>query len=133
MKNNTSLDTNCLLRYFLEDIPDQTEAIDRLLEQPYKFHVSDITISEFCFVSEKFYKLPRQQIGECLNRLLNMENFSCNRILFTKVIPVYISSPALSIVDVCLMFYAELNNAVPLYTFDKKLALQSNGLAKLIK
>lgn len=130
---NVSLDTNCLLRYFLEDISDQTKAVDKLLKETYKFNVSDMAISEFCFVLEKFYKLPRRQIGECLNRLINMENLNCNRTLFAKVIPVYTSSPALSIIDVCLMFYAELNNAVPLYTFDKKLALQGNGLAKLIK
>jgi predicted nucleic-acid-binding protein len=45
--------------------------------------------------------------------------------LFEKALLLYLSRPALSFEDCCLSTYATLNEAEPLWTFDKKLASQA--------
>lgn len=130
---HVSLDTNCLARVLLNDVPEQAKKITDLLELNYYFHVSDYVFSEFCFLAEQVYKLDRKSIANSLETIMNIPKINCNQNLFKQVLPLYIQHPALSFIDCCLAVQAQLNNALPLYTFDKKLALQSNGLAKLIK
>ena len=54
-----------------------------------------------------------------------------NRGLFDLVLPYYESHPSLSFNDCMLAFYAELNHAEPLFTFDAKLAKQHPSAKKL--
>jgi predicted nucleic acid-binding protein len=130
--SSASLDTNALVRLLIGDIPIQANKVRKLLHQPLNFHVGDLAIGEFCFVAEKVYQLTRPEIIERLNFILHVPNINCNRVLFSTAITLFSAHPALSFVDCCLAIQAELNNALPLYTFDKKLANQSGGLAKLI-
>jgi predicted nucleic acid-binding protein len=58
-------------------------------------------------------------------RLLKQWRVSCNRVLFEGAMPLYIEHSGLSFEDCCLSVYAQLNNAEPLWTFDKKLANQA--------
>ncbi len=44
--------------------------------------------------------------------------------MIAKALKIYVIQPVLSFEDCCLSVYAELNDASPLYTFDKKLARQ---------
>ncbi len=127
-----SLDTNVLLRLLIEDVPKQAQQARELIRQPFTFRVSDLAISEFCFVTDKLYGLTRAETVERLEFLLRLPNISCNRGLFEQALPLYATHPALSFIDCCLAIQAELNDAVPLYTFDKKLANQSGGRAQLI-
>jgi predicted nucleic-acid-binding protein len=52
-----SLDTNCLLRWLLGDLPEQAEAVTRLLASQETFAVADAVIIEVVFVLEKIKKL----------------------------------------------------------------------------
>ncbi len=125
-KNNTgSLDTNILLRLVIGDIPEQTRLIHELLENVTVLQVADIVIFEMVFILDKYYELSRKDIIESLYTVIRHEKINCNRWLFESAITKYMENPKLSFVDCTLPYYAALNNAVPLYTFDQALAKAS--------
>lgn len=132
MRFGGSLDTNALLRLLLNDVAEQHVAVKKLLrEADSQLAVADIAIIELVFVLERHYDFSRQQVGEAITGLMLLREINCNRTLFEKALQTYISRSALSFEDCCLSTYATLNQAEPLWTFDKKLATQA-GSAKLI-
>jgi predicted nucleic-acid-binding protein len=120
-----SLDTNVLLRILLGDIPDQKAAALSLLHEHHKqFAIADTALYELAFVLGRHYDFTREDIANALKDLMSERQFNCNRVLFIQALELYVTHPALSLEDCALAMYAELNDAVPLYTFDKKLASQ---------
>jgi predicted nucleic acid-binding protein len=55
-----------------------------------------------------------------------------NATLMKRVFKLYMAHPQLSFTDCCLAAHAEVDDAKPLWTFDQKLAKQSDGTAQLI-
>jgi predicted nucleic-acid-binding protein len=121
-----SLDTNVLLRLLLNDIPEQHQSVKRLLaDTSNNFSVADIAIIELVFALQRHYGFTRQQVAEAVTGLTRLSVVNCNRSLFENVMPVFLEHTALSFEDCCLSTYAILNDAEPLWTFDKKLANQA--------
>ena len=128
-----SLDTNSLLRLLLNDVPEQHKAVEALLGQASaQLAVADTAIIEVVFVLQRHYGLSRAQVSEAIIGLTHLREINCNRALFDRALPIFLHHPALSFEDCCLSTYAALNNAEPLWTFDKKLAAQAAN-ATLIK
>lgn len=117
-----SADTNVLLRWALGDVPEQAERATRLLEGTEEVHVTDAAIIEAGYVLEKIYGFDRKIVVGYLRAVLALGQVNCNRALFSQVLPLYEQNAQLSLTDCCLALYAELNDAQPLYTFDKQLA-----------
>ena len=126
-----SLDTNCLLRWLLGDIPEQTEQIKNLLNSEKSVIVADVAIIETVFVLEKIKKINRDAIEKAIMIVLRKETIMCNKELFNEVLPVYTSHPKLSFADCYLEVLARKTDTAPLLTFDQKLASQLSG-AKLL-
>lgn len=127
-----SLDANVLLRLLLDDEPDQHAAVEALFRKSSgQFAVADTAIIEVAFVLGRHYSFSRQAVVEAIEGLMSLTEINCNRLLFAKVLPLFVKSPALSFEDCCLATYAELNEAKPLWTFDRKLANQAKS-AKLV-
>lgn len=127
-----SLDTNVLLRLVLNDIPDQNAAVLHMLaSRPGEFHVADIAIIEMAFVLGRAYEFTREQVAEVIWGIMDQPRIICNRQLFETVLPLYSKRSSLSFEDCCLSVYAQLQDAVPLWTFDQKLAKQAES-AKLV-
>jgi predicted nucleic-acid-binding protein len=127
-----SLDTNVLLRLLLNDIPEQRSSVKRLLGQTNnQFVVADTAVIELVFVLYKYYGFNRLQITEVIDGLMSLKEINCNRGLFIAALPLFVSHASLSFEDCCLAVYAQLNDAEPLWTFDKKLASHAES-AKLI-
>lgn len=127
-----SLDTNALLRLLLNDIPRQHDAVKVLLTRTKsQMQVSNIAITELVFVLDRYYGFSRIQVTEAITGLMQLKEISCNRIMFEKVLLLFIDHPALSFEDCCLVAYTNLSEAEPLWTFDKKLATQASN-ARLI-
>ena len=55
---------------------------------------------------------------------MKLTELNLNRTLFENALPIFLKQPSLSFEDSCLVTYAELNDATPLWTFDKTLANQ---------
>ena len=118
-----SLDTNALLRLVLADIPQQTSVVERLLANTsQKFAVADMVFAEIVWVLQgRVYGYDRQHIAANLKSIIAITNINCNRKMLEKAIPLYVSRAKISFIDACLSVYADLNEAAPLLTFDRKL------------
>lgn len=128
-----SLDTNAVLRLLLNDIPEQHLAVKKLLAQAAgQFSVADTAIIELVFALQRYYDFSRPQISEAATGLMQLKEINCNRTFFERALPIFVEYPALSFEDCCLAACAELNDAKPLWTFDKKLASQAAS-AELIQ
>jgi predicted nucleic acid-binding protein len=125
-----SLDTNCILRWLLGDVPEQTEAVARLLNSSETFVVVDAAVIEVVFVLEKVKKIERKLIHRAVLAIMALANIKCNREVFEEIMPIYVSHPKLSFTDCYLSVLAKQNDALPLYTFDRKLSNQLQ--AKLV-
>jgi predicted nucleic acid-binding protein len=125
-----SLDTNCLLRWLLGDLPEQAEAVTRLLASQDTFAVADAVIIEVVFVLEKLKKIDRELIQKAVMAIMARANIKCSRELFEETMPIYVDHPKLSVMDCYLSVLAKRDKALPLYTFDRKLANQLQ--AKLV-
>ena len=132
--SSNSLDTNLLVRFILGDIPKQRRLVAELLAtQGTTHHLADLAITETVYVLETVYQQTRAEIVDELqaffNRYTNCLSYSKN--LFAAVFPFYLEHPKLAFNDCCLAAYAEQSHAEPLFTFDKKLALQSPSAKEL--
>lgn len=125
--NNTSgsLDTNVLLRLILNDLPVQHQAVATLFEHSSAaFQVADVAIIEVAYVLTKNYGYSRSQAVEIISGLLFLPKINCNRVVFTQALRLFIKHQSWSFEDCYLATSAMLNDAEPLWTFDKKLAKQ---------
>ena len=126
-----SLDTNCLLRWLLGDIPEQTALVTDLINSGKDVAVADAVLIETVFVLEKLKKISRETIEKAVTAIIEKDSILCNRELFIEVLPLYKGYPKLSFVDCYLEVLARRTGAAPLLTFDQKLASQLPG-AKLL-
>ncbi|MDR3070674.1 MAG: PIN domain-containing protein [Propionibacteriaceae bacterium] len=124
-----SLDTNCLLRWVLNDVPAQAEQISALLRGNDELCVSDQSLCEFVYVLSEVYQLERGDIVSSLKLLMSESKISFDRQVWTAVVKGYSAHPKLSVVDVLLVEQAHRSGNVPIYTFDKKLAAQMENAA----
>jgi predicted nucleic-acid-binding protein len=129
-----SLDTNALLRLILDDIPAQTAAVEALINGSQgSYMVTDLAIVEIEYALRNHYGFTRDQINDTLGSILFHPSIQTNTALIKKVFEIYTEHPQLSFTDCCLAVHAEIDDARPLWTFDQKLAKQSNGNARLIE
>ena len=126
------IDTNILLDWLLDRDADRTACIDRFFAKTKELHIPDLALAELVFTLEKYYALPRDIVAQNLTKVLDEPIFNCNRSLFRRALVEYNEYPALSFIDCCLLHYADMQNALPLWTFDKKLINQSSGKARLL-
>lgn len=129
-----SLDANLVVRYILRDNLEQHAKVKSLLHKSGVIHrLEFMAIAEIVYILEKHYDLPRELAIDLLSFFLaEYDNcISYNHYLTSKVFPFYLAHPKLSFDDCYLATLAEINNAAPLYTFDKKLASQHPS-AKLL-
>ncbi|MCL1992226.1 MAG: PIN domain-containing protein [Spirochaetes bacterium] len=126
-----SLDTNCLLRWLLDDVPEQTALLDSLFDSEESFAVADAALIETVFVFEKLKKISRESIKKAITAIIENDSIVCSRELFIEILPNYTKHPKLSFVDCYLEAFSRKTGNLPLLTFDQKLANQLFG-AKLI-
>lgn len=132
LKLRESLDTNVILRFILGDVPEQCLRMqDLLMRRGVAYDVSDLAITEAVYVMQSVYALSREKIIDGVRKLLWFPEINYNKALFDRVFPMYLQQPKLSFNDCCLVAYAALNEAEPLWTFDRALAKES-GIAKLV-
>ncbi|MFZ1382088.1 MAG: PIN domain-containing protein [Scrofimicrobium sp.] len=119
-----TLDTNLILRWLLDDVPQQTEAVDRLFEESAELVAPDVALVEAVFVLERVMKISRPTIVEGVNALMSRANVNMDRPLWASALEHYKRLPKLSIADIFLTLQAERDSQAPLLTFDRKLAKQ---------
>ena len=122
-----TVDTNILLRWLLDDVPQQTQAADALVTGRSRFLVPDVVFIEVVYVLERVMRLPRATIAQSIEAIFALPGADFDRVLWQGVLGVYETHPELSISDVFLAEQARSRGTLPLYTFDHKLANQLEG------
>ncbi len=115
----TSLDTNVVLRFLLDDIPEQSAKAAKLISEN-QVYVTDVVIAETIVVLEKIYKLSHNDIVELLTDFLGLNNLVYNQFFLTNAIDLYKERPNLSFVDCYSATEAKMYNN-SLVSFDKQL------------
>jgi predicted nucleic-acid-binding protein len=121
-----SLDANVVLRLLLNDVADQHRSALKLVAgSSHQFAIADTAIIEVVFVLCRGYDFTREEASMAIEGIMRLREVNLNRSLFQQALPLFMKHPALSFEDCCLALYAQLNDATPLWTFDKKLARQA--------
>lgn len=127
-----ALDTNCLLRWVLDDNEDQAKRIDELLSRSSQaLQVADMALAEMVWVLKSVYHFDDPAVADFLETVIENKKINCNRVLFQKVLEDYHGTPKVSFVYLCLTHYAQLSGAKKLLTFDKTLAKRFPKLVEL--
>ena len=117
-----SLDTNVVLRFLLDDVPEQTQKSTMVIANN-KVYVTDVVVVEVIYVLEKVILLPRVDICRLLSDFLGFANVVHNPYFLLEAIQLYENHPSLSIVD-CYASAEAKAYSNQLATFDKRLASQ---------
>lgn len=121
-----SLAANAVLRLLLNDVPDQHAAAVALVEQAEApFVVPELAIVEVIFALCRHYEFSRSAAAEAIEGLMSLTQITCDRVMVRRALQLFTEHPKLSFEDCCLATQVELSEAVPLWTFDKKLAGQA--------
>ncbi|MFT4213504.1 MAG: hypothetical protein QM622_01830 [Microbacterium sp.] len=94
-----SLDTNCLLRWLLDNVPEQTARVDVFLVAHSRVTIPDVALIEVVFVLERVMKIPRASVAAAMGGLAAEKTFSFDRAFWDTVIEVYLAHPRLSVAE----------------------------------
>ena len=120
-----TIDTNIILRWLLDDVPEHTAAAQRLLDSS-NCVVPDVVLTETVYVLERVMRLSRDTIADSIDAVLAIANLDVNRAVWQDALTGYRTRPKLSITDTYLASLANLTGNTRC-TFDRKLANQTSA------
>jgi predicted nucleic-acid-binding protein len=128
-----ALDTNVLVRFLVEDHPEQTARARALLQRAVdadaSCYVSDIVLCELVWVLERSYKLRRDAIGGVLSRLLRARHLRFSSIeLLYRSLEAYTSRTG-GFADFLIREHAQTAGCEAVATFDGDLILEKGFIA----
>ena len=68
------LDTNSLIHYFTNDLPDKAEKVKKILENEKQVSIPDVVFPELEYILVGKYKIPRDEFIDILHFLLSLTN-----------------------------------------------------------
>ena len=114
-----SLDTNVVLRYLLNDIPEQTLR-SKIVITGSASYVTDVVLTETVFVLERVVGMNRSDIVKLIKTFLGLPSLVYNDYFLDETIDLYGKKPTLSIVDCYAAIEAKVYKNT-LVTFDRQL------------
>ena len=112
-----TIDTNVILRYLLNDIPEQADKAAQVIENVAKAYPE--IVAEVVYVLVKLYSVPREKISEIVSPIVDEVEF--DHVGIVKAALDYYSQTKFDFVD-CLMLARNQILDEEVFTFDKKLA-----------
>lgn len=122
-----AIDTNIVLRCVLGDVPEQRRKAAEFLRGAKATHyLSSQVILECVYVMEVAMEMSREEVVNLLTFFLTRYSdcIEYDREMTAVAFPYYLEHPKLSWADCALAAEAEAKHREPLFTFDKKLAVQ---------
>jgi uncharacterized protein len=75
------LDTNIFIRFLTDDVPEKADACEEIfkkaVEKQETLFTTDLVIAEIVWVLESFYELPKDEIQDKVEKILNTPNLIC--------------------------------------------------------
>ena len=113
----TLIDANVILRYLLNDIPEQADKAESVIKRG-AFTLPEI-IAEVVYVLTKLYKVPRNEIKSIVAPFLDEIEIQ-NKEVIVNALSIF-SETAFDFVDCIIISRKKLLNE-NVFTFDKKLS-----------
>lgn len=118
------LDTNTLLRFLLHDVASQSKQVEELFlkakDKKVKLFVPQIVLFEVQFALSKYYKFPKKNIVENLQRFIMAPYIDVeDKEIFHKALELF-NEKNIDFVDCFLVGLTQLTKT-ELFTFDKDL------------
>ncbi len=115
------IDTNVILRYLLDDHPEFSPRATRFMievsHSRKKAKILDAVLLECIYVMESFYKIPRGEIVDRLNRVISFNGIvNSNKAILINALLAY-EKHGIDFVD-CLL-YACSSPTHPVVSFDR--------------
>ena len=111
-----NIDTNACLRFLLDDIPEQAAQIEQKIDAGVAYLTPEV-LAECAFVLEKVYELPRSEIANGLNALVDV--MICDsKDVYRRAIKVFEEEGKLDMVD-SMLIARKVVCGDDLLTFDK--------------
>jgi uncharacterized protein len=117
------LDTNILLRYFLNDEPEKAQQTLLLLEKigrnKEKAELNSLVLFECIFILHKSYHKSPQEVAELLEPIFELRGLRIeNREVFLQALDVFVLYN-ISFADAFNVAYMKVNDIKEIYSFDR--------------
>lgn len=117
--NKKILDTNLIIRFFLNDKPPQAEAVQKLLQSSQQeLILTDVSLAEIVWVLTSYYQLPKSEVADKLLDLLTLETIHANKQRLIRALFLY-KSFSIDFVDAYLGAFAETEGIDTIYSYDE--------------
>jgi predicted nucleic-acid-binding protein len=118
------IDTNLLLRFLTNDIPEQADAVERLLRRAAVGEVVLVTntmvIAEMVWTLTRFYKQPREIIGDDVTSLINSPGLEVEEAeLLLEAVNDYVVKKV-SFIDAYNAAWLTRHGLADTYTYDRR-------------
>ena len=118
------IDTNVLLRYLLDDVPEQADAVESLLLEASRgeltLHTNALVLAEIVWTCESYYQLPKEDIKDMVLMILNTPGLEiADRDLITEAIFTY-ADENIDYIDAFNACWMKQQGIETIYTFDQK-------------
>lgn len=119
-----AVDTNILLRYFLNDDEKQNAKVKNLFVENRQngtcLFVPSLVILELDWVLASFYKMPRDEIIELLLSVVNFDILKVEHEQAIKMALTFAQNNSYDLSDLLIGAIAKANDCTTTLTFDKK-------------
>ena len=132
-KREAFIDTNLLIRYLLNDLPDQADAVETILKRADAGKVllktNVMVIAELVWTCESFYKLSKQEIRDKVVMILNTPGLEIeNHDLLLQAILLY-ADQNIDFIDAYNGCWAKDEKIPLVLTFDQRHYKRIPGIA----
>jgi len=117
------LDTNIFIRFLTDDVPEKVDACEEIfkkaVEKQETLFTTELVIAEIVWVLESFYELPKNEIQNKVEKILNTPNLICpHKDLILSALILY-SEKNIDYIDACNALILKENGIEELYSYDK--------------
>lgn len=114
------VDTNLIIRFLLNDNPEQAKSIKLLFASPEKLLLPDLIFAEVIWVFKSVYQFSKPVIIEKVQQLLSLNIFICNYKFLNRSLAIY-KENNISFVDAYLLAFSIEKNLEGIYSYDRSL------------
>ena len=122
MKCKGTLDTNVILRYFVQDNKEQAEAVEELFRSVRKegsyFYIPLTVVLELVFVLHRTYGMEKDTVTDIIRSLKTIPAQIEKESIAFKALELFIKGMKFS--DALIYVQAIEEGATPVYTFDRE-------------
>lgn len=124
-----AIDTNILLRYFLQDNPAQYDKVRKLFQKTKlensQLFVSVLVVLEIIWLLESVYETPRQMIIDVLLKAMALDFLRYEYALVLEQVLIFAKDNTFDLSDLMIGAIAQANDCDTTLTFDRKASKSS--------